>query len=102
MERPSSFRALDAVIHTFDLPAHTVQLGAKGCITWARSAVVDYRGYAATDFDLAYAHWLWSVNRGVFLPPGRDEQWLISMMHTEEDVRQASDVFHSFAEALAA
>jgi glutamate-1-semialdehyde 2,1-aminomutase len=88
------------LIRRFDLPAHVVELGAKGCVTWARRPVADYRDYAATDFDLAFAQWLWSANRGVLLPPGLDEQWLISVMHTDDDVGLAVEVFRSFAEAL--
>jgi glutamate-1-semialdehyde 2,1-aminomutase len=28
--------------------------------------------------------WLFSTNRGVLTPPGLDEQWLVSLLHTEE------------------
>ena len=45
----------------------------------------NYRDYKATDFDLAFAQWIHGINRGVLLPPGLDEQWLISVMHTDAD-----------------
>ena len=48
--------------------------------------VRNYRDYKATDFDLAFAQWLWGINRGVLLPPGLDEQWLISVMHDDDDI----------------
>jgi len=82
------------------LPAHTVQLGAKGCVTYSTTPVRNYRDYKATDFDLAYANWIWGINRGVLLPPGLDEQWLISVMHTQQDLDHAVEVFRSFALAL--
>ncbi len=85
------------VIKEYDLPAHTVQLGAKGCITWRTSRVTNYRDYKATDFDLAYAQWLWGINRGILLPPGLDEQWLVSVQHTVEDCDVNVEVFRSFA-----
>jgi glutamate-1-semialdehyde 2,1-aminomutase len=94
-------RALDAVIATHDLPAHTVRLGAKGCVTWARRPVRNYRDYKATDFDLAYLTWLWCMNRGVLLPPGLDDQWLVSIMHTDDDLAEHVEVFASLADALA-
>ena len=47
--------------------------------------VRNYRDYKATDFDLAFAQWIHGINRGVLLPPGLDEQWLISVMHDEAD-----------------
>ncbi|MBP9116191.1 MAG: aspartate aminotransferase family protein [Acidimicrobiia bacterium] len=91
---------IDAIIAQYDLPAHTVQLGAKGCITWSRDRVRNYRDYKATDFELAYAQWVWGINRGILLPPGLDEQWLISVQTTEEDCDQLVDVFKTFVEEL--
>jgi len=83
-----------------DIPAHAVQCGAKGCVTWSRSTVRNYREYLATDFDLAFAQWIWGVNRGVLLPPGLDEQWLLSVAHTEDDIARALDVLTGFLDAL--
>jgi glutamate-1-semialdehyde 2,1-aminomutase len=90
----------EALLSAHDMPAHTVQCGAKGCITWSRSPVRNYRDYLATDFDLAFAQWIWGVNRGVLLPPGLDEQWLLSVAHTEDDIARALDVLTSFLDAL--
>jgi glutamate-1-semialdehyde 2,1-aminomutase len=89
-----------SVIDAYGLPAHTVEMGAKGCITWSRTPVRNYRDYKATDFDLAFAQWLWGINRGILLPPGLDEQWLISVLHTDDDVAHHSEVFADFAAAL--
>lgn len=94
--------ALDAVIDRYDLPAHTVALGAKGCITWSREPVRNYRDYKRTDFALAYAQWLYTTNRGVLLPPGLDEQWLVSIRHTEADVMHHVDAIEDFAKELVA
>jgi glutamate-1-semialdehyde 2,1-aminomutase len=90
----------DRIIAAHDLPAHTVQLGAKGCVTFSTTPVRNYRDYKATDFDLAFASWIWGINRGILLPPGLDEQWLISIMHTDADIAFAGDVFEGFANAL--
>ncbi len=91
-----------AVIDQYDLPAHTVEMGAKGCITWSREKVKNYRDYKNTDLTIAYAQWIWGINRGILLPPGLDEQWLISVQHTDLDVAHHTDVFAGFAEALTA
>jgi glutamate-1-semialdehyde 2,1-aminomutase len=90
----------DGVITRAGLPAHTVQLGAKGCVTFSVEAVRNYRDYKATDFDLAFASWIWGINRGILLPPGLDEQWLISIMHTDEDIAFAENVFETFVDEL--
>jgi glutamate-1-semialdehyde 2,1-aminomutase len=94
--------ACQAVIDRTDIPAHTVRFGAKGCITWSVDPVRNYRDYKATDFDLAFAQWMHGINRGILLPPGLDEQWLISVMHTEADAMRYADVFAEFAAELTA
>jgi glutamate-1-semialdehyde 2,1-aminomutase len=90
----------DRVIAEAGLPAHTVQFGAKGCVTWSTAPVRNYRDYKATDFDLAFAQWMHGINRGVLLPPGLDEQWLISVAHTDDDALQYAAVFAEFAAEL--
>jgi glutamate-1-semialdehyde 2,1-aminomutase len=92
--------ACNGIIANAGLPAHTVQFGAKGCITWAVEPIRNYRDYKATDFDLAFAQWIHGINRGVLLPPGLDEQWLISMMHTESEAMHYADVFGEFVAEL--
>ncbi len=89
------------ILSARDMPAHVVQCGAKGCVTWSRSPVRNYRDYLATDFDLAFAQWIWGVNRGVLLPPGLDEQWLLSLAHSEADLARAREVLTGFLDALA-
>jgi len=92
--------ACDEIIERYDLPAHTVQFGAKGCITWSLEPVRNYRDYKATDFDLAYAQWIHGINRGILLPPGLDEQWLISVMHDESAAMGYAEAFEAFARDL--
>jgi glutamate-1-semialdehyde 2,1-aminomutase len=94
--------ACDEIIARHGLPAHTVQLGAKACITWAPEPIENYRDYKATDFDLAFAQWIHGINRGVLLPPGLDEQWLISVMHDDADALHYAKVFEEFVTELVA
>ena len=94
--------ACQKIIDDAGLPAHTVEFGAKGCITWSVDPVRNYRDYKATDFDLAFAQWMHGINRGILLPPGLDEQWLISVMHTEAAAMRSADVFAEFVAELTA
>jgi glutamate-1-semialdehyde 2,1-aminomutase len=94
--------ACQRIIDDAGIPAHTVRFGAKGCITWRESPVRNYRDYKATDFDLAFAQWIHGINRGVLLPPGLDEQWLVSVMHDEEAAMLYADVFQEFVDELVA
>jgi glutamate-1-semialdehyde 2,1-aminomutase len=94
--------ACDDIIARAGLEAHTVQMGAKGCITWSAQPVRNYRDYKATNFDLAFAQWIHGINRGVLLPPGLDEQWLISVLHSEDDAMRYASVFDEFVTELVA
>jgi len=98
-----NMQALDrisAIIDEFELPAHTVGFGVKGCVTWSTTAVRNYRDYKATDFGIAEAHWLFSLNRGIITPPGLDEQWLISLAHGQSEIDLLVEDFREFAIAL--
>jgi glutamate-1-semialdehyde 2,1-aminomutase len=100
-----NMQALDrisAIIDEFELPAHTVGFGVKGCVTWSTNPVRNYRDYKATDFGIAEAHWLFSLNRGIITPPGLDEQWLISLAHGQAEIDLLVEDFREFAIALRA
>ncbi|MDV3220458.1 aspartate aminotransferase family protein [Intrasporangium sp.] len=95
-----AMQAIDEIIRQYELPAHTVGFGVKGCVTWSASPVRNYRDYKATDFQLAELSWLWGVNRRVLTPPGLDEQWLVSLAHTDEDMAILVEDFRELAKAL--
>jgi glutamate-1-semialdehyde 2,1-aminomutase len=93
--------ACDALIADHDLPAHTVQFGAKSCVTWSRTRVRNYRDWKlTTEGQLAFSQWIFGINRGILLPPGLDEQWLISVMHDETATMRYAEVFAEFAAEL--
>jgi glutamate-1-semialdehyde 2,1-aminomutase len=91
---------IQAIIEEFQLPAHTVGFGVKGCVTWSKDPVRNYRDYKATDFAIAELSWLWSINRGIITPPGLDEQWLISLAHGQKEIDLLVEDFRAFAVAL--
>jgi len=93
---------MNAIIDAHDLPVHTVGFGVKGAVTWAATPVRNYRDYKRTDFGAAELSWLWGVNRGVLTPPGLDEQWLVSLAHTPQDMEILVGEFRELAEALRA
>ena len=89
-------------IDEFDLPAHTMDLGAKGCVSYRKEPLVNYRDFLETIPELFYASFTWMINRGLFLTPGDEEQWTISVQHTEDDIRKYVDAFAGFCAELAA
>ncbi len=88
------------VIEEYELPAHTVGFGVKGCITWSDTPVRNYRDYKATNFQIAELSFLWSLNHGVITPPGLDEQWLISLAHGQAEIDFMVNDFKEFAKTI--
>ena len=91
---------ISEIISEYELPAHTIGFGVKGCITWSTTPVRNYRDYKATDFKIAELSWLWSINRGIMTPPGLDEQWLISLAHGQKEIDILVEDFRSLAVAI--
>lgn len=93
----------DAVIADFELPAYTVGIGSKGCVTFSPSRVTDYATFKANqDAELSELAWLFNVNRGIFMTPGREEEWTLSVTHTDEAVDRFVAVFRELAQEMRA
>jgi glutamate-1-semialdehyde 2,1-aminomutase len=91
----------DDVIDRHGLPGYTVGISSKGCVTFATERVVDYETFVAhQNAELSDLAWLWNLNRGIFMTPGREEEWTLSVRHTEEDVDRFVAVFDELAAAL--
>ena len=88
------------IIDTYELPAHTVGFGVKGCVTWSDTPVRNYRDYKATDFQIAELSFIWSLNHGIMTPPGLDEQWLISLAHGQAEIDFMVNDFSELAKTL--
>ena len=90
-----------AVVDEYRLPGYAVGIGAKGCVTFSPVRVVDYETFKAhQDEELTELGWLWSMNRGIFATPGREEEWTLSVQHTDEAVDRYVEVFEELARAL--
>ncbi|CAB4864066.1 unannotated protein [freshwater metagenome] len=75
------------VIEQHQLPGYAVGVGSKGCVTFSPSRITDYETFKANqDVDLCELAWLFNMNRGIFMTPGREEEWTLSVTHTDEAV----------------
>jgi glutamate-1-semialdehyde 2,1-aminomutase len=91
-------RGCQGVVDRYNLPGYAVGVASKGCVTFAPSKIVDYESFKEhQDGELADLAWLYNLNRGVFMTPGREEEWTLSIQHTVEDC----DVFIGAFEELA-
>jgi glutamate-1-semialdehyde 2,1-aminomutase len=90
------------VIERYGIPAHIIDLGAKGCVSYRPTPMKNYRDFLETKLELFAASSPWLLNRGVFMTPGDEEQWTLSVQHTEADVDVYISVFSDFCRALTA
>ena len=96
-------KSCQEVCDRFGLPAYTVGVAGKGCIMFSEEPVVDYRSYAEHfRDDLNYLAWLYHMNSGVYMTPGADEQWTLSIAHTDEELDHYAAVFEEFAREVTA
>jgi glutamate-1-semialdehyde 2,1-aminomutase len=89
-----------AAIERFGIPAHTIDLGAKGCVSYRPTPMKNYRDFLETRPELFAASYPWLLNRGIFMTPGDEEQWTLSVQHTEADVDRYVEVFGEFCREL--
>ncbi|HEX3274736.1 MAG TPA: aspartate aminotransferase family protein, partial [Gemmatimonadales bacterium] len=85
-----------AAIDRHKIPAHTVDLGAKGCVSYRPTPMKDYRDFLDTRPELFGASYPWLLNRGIFMTPGDEEQWTLSVQHSEADIDRYVTVFSDF------
>ena len=91
----------DEIIARYRLPCYTQGLGAKGCVVFSAEPVREYRDYLMNvDDDLSTLAWLQHMNHGIFMTPGVEEEWTISLAHTDEHVKRYLDAFDAFARSL--
>jgi glutamate-1-semialdehyde 2,1-aminomutase len=111
---PAAYRHLDAlnerilagcegVIERHRLPGYAVGLGAKGCVTFSPVPIVDYETFKASqDVAVTDLAWLWNMNRGIYMTPGREEEWTLSVTHGEDALDAYVEAFDELAAALSA
>ena len=85
------------------LQAYIASAGVNGALMLYSAEIKNYRDWLAIDVDWWRHYWFGMVNRGVMPQPyWWDEQWTISVQHTEADIDQHLAVFADIADALAA
>jgi glutamate-1-semialdehyde 2,1-aminomutase len=91
-------RGCDEIIERHGLPCYTEGLGAKGCVVFASERLREYRDYLTkVDDDLSTLAWLYHMNHGIFMTPGVEEEWTLSIAHTDEHLDRYLGAFEAFA-----
>jgi glutamate-1-semialdehyde 2,1-aminomutase len=109
---PEAYRHLDdlndrivsgcqGVIDRYNLPGYAIGIASKGCVTFSPVKVVDYESFKANqDVEVTELAWLYNMNRGIFMTPGREEEWTLSVTHTHEAIDDYVRVFDEMAREL--
>ena len=93
----------EAVIERHRLPGYAGGVGSKGCVTFSTERIVDYETFKANqDVAVTELAWLWNMNRGIYMTPGREEEWTLSVTHSTEAIDAYVQAFDEMAAALTA
>ncbi|MGH2382360.1 MAG: aspartate aminotransferase family protein [Candidatus Limnocylindria bacterium] len=90
------------VLDQHGLPGYAINVGPKGCVMFTPERVTNYRDFIGLDSELWGASFFYLANRGVLLPPGPDDQWTLSVQHSDADIDRHVEVFGQFAAELTA
>src|SRR4030095_1364944 len=89
------------VVERYRLPAYTVGISSKGCVMFSDTKIVDYETFMTRqNVEVTELAWLYNLNRGIFATPGREEEWTLSVTHTEEAADDYIAVFEELARDL--
>jgi len=90
------------ILQKAGLQAYVAQAGVNGALMLYPQEIRNYRDWTKIDVDLWRQFWFAMVNRGVLaMPYWWDEQWTISVQHTEADIDKHLAVFEEVAPGLA-
>jgi glutamate-1-semialdehyde 2,1-aminomutase len=89
------------IIKKYGHPWCAVNVGVNGTVFWRREPPTNYREWLDQDFDAFWRYWHMNLNRGV-IPQAQcyDEQWTVSVLHTEKDVDRMLEVFDEIAREM--
>ena len=93
----------DRIIGEYGLPCYTEGMAAKGCVIFSGERLYNYRDYLSkVDEELSTLAWLYHMNRGIFMTPGVEEEWTLSVAHDDDDVDRFLGAFEEFARDVTA
>lgn len=89
------------IIDKVELAAYVIGAGANGALMLYPKEIHNYRDWLEIDQDLWRQYWFGMVNRGVVPQPfWWDEQWTISVQHTDADIENHLSAFANLAPEL--
>ena len=89
------------IIKKYGHPWCAVNVGSNGTVFWRKTPPTNYREWLDQDFGAFWRYWHMNLNRGV-IPQAQcyDEQWTVSVLHTQKDVDRMLEVFDEIAREM--
>ncbi len=82
------------MLNLYEIPSTVPIAGLSGAISFNSKQPCNWREFREGDIGRWNYYYLSMMNRGVIpAGPGADEQWTVSVMHTEDDVDRTIEVF---------
>lgn len=72
--------------------------GISGAVMYTDEEVVDWRAFLRCDVGKWWLYYIAMINRGIIpASPGPDEQWTVSVQHTEQDMKRHLEIFEEIS-----
>jgi glutamate-1-semialdehyde 2,1-aminomutase len=86
------------VLERYGIAGYAEGMGAKGCVVFSPERMRNYRDYLTKiDRELDQLAWLYHMNRGIFMTPGVEEEWTLSVAHSDRDIERYLEALETFA-----
>ena len=94
-------RAYVDLVRDAHLPATIVADGISGVLSFTSRPIRNWRDFQRSDIGKWFLYYILMMNRGV-IPAGTgpDEQWTLSVQHSDEDIERHVEVFKEVAPLL--
>lgn len=89
------------IVDEFGLPGYAINVGPKGIVMFAPQRVTNYRDFIGLDDELWASSFWFLANRGILIPPAPDDQWTLSVQHTDAEIDRYLAVFREWAAEVA-
>jgi glutamate-1-semialdehyde 2,1-aminomutase len=94
-------KGYEEVIRDHKLTAYVASDGPSGTVFFSDHKVRDWRSFLTVDGERSMLYYYLALNKGV-IPSGTgpDEQWTVSVVHTDRDVDMHVETLEEIAEQL--
>jgi glutamate-1-semialdehyde 2,1-aminomutase len=93
----------EQIMENHGLPGYTVGISSKGCVSYSPVKITDYESFKTySNGALVDLAWAFGMNRGIYVTPGREEEWTLSVQHTVGDADSFLAMFEELTHELMA